>query len=511
MTIPAAAYERTDDEVEDAIAAGVAWLATQQNATDGYWGGYDRVGHTGFVLTKLLDRGYETEPYDPFDEAYEYNDNVVSGLTWLLQWPNAQLKGPGICFYPGGHETYSTGIAMMALAATRTPNAVIVSTNSVVNGLTYLQLLQKCVDYFAWAQNPDGGWRYIADPQPSDNSTTGYALLGLRYAEEFGCVIPQSLKDNLSGFIDAIQNDVGVGDPYYDGGSSYTINGGWENILKTGNLLFEMAFVGDTTATPRVQDAIDFIERHWNSNDDQLGWKRNFQGMYCLMKGFASLGIETVNVGSVDIDWYDVISDYIIDDPVYKQRPEGFWPTTVWGNPILSTCWALLTLEKIAPPPPNEPPTVWCDEGTNPHGNVVPGKNRGKNGKDLPNRNPDGFYVLYAEDDNTPVEEIQIYVGLANYDPENGIFEPYWAMGWDPGTPEIPPTVVLHSGDQIKVTEAPGLEPSYKKIGSPAKGGATAVTWHITVPTDQDLVIVAIDEHGAMAITQCPIVPPPPM
>ncbi len=35
----------------------------------------------------------------------------------------------------------------------------------------------------------------------------------------------------------------------------------WVNMLKTGNLLQQMAFVGDTVSTPRVQDAIDYLVR----------------------------------------------------------------------------------------------------------------------------------------------------------------------------------------------------------------------------------------------------------
>ena len=53
IAMPAAAYDRDSDEVNDSITDGVAWLANQQHG-DGSWGGFERVGSTGLVLTKLL-------------------------------------------------------------------------------------------------------------------------------------------------------------------------------------------------------------------------------------------------------------------------------------------------------------------------------------------------------------------------------------------------------------------------------------------------------------------------
>ncbi len=234
---------------------------------------------------------------------------------------------------------------MMALAASREPDMVISSSNPVIDGLTIMELLQAAVDHFVCTQNPDGGWRYWYTNEPSDNSNTGYAVLGLRYAEDFGIPIPESLKLNLSSFIDLIQDDVN-GDTY-DGGSHYTPNGGWVNVLKTGNLLFEMAFVGDALSDQRVQDAIDYIERHWNDMNGDPGWRNHNQAMYCLMKGFEAFGIEEIEVDGMTVDWYQAF----VEDILPRQQPDGFWPSEIWGNIWLSTSWALLVLEKIAPPP----------------------------------------------------------------------------------------------------------------------------------------------------------------
>lgn len=345
--MPSQAY--TDEAVLEAIELGVPWLAVQQQP-DGKWSDPwygEPIASTSFAILKLQEYAYENG-WSPFDEEYPYYDYVIAGLDFLFNWATTVdfgECGDGIKFFDGGHETYSTGVAMMAIAASREPDRVVGALGSAVDGWTYQEILQENVDYFTCAQNPDGGWRYWYTNEPSDNSNTGYAVLGLRYAEEFGVPIPQTLKDNLSVFIDAIQFDMD-GHPD-DGGSEYTVGGGWVNVLKTGNLLFEMAFVGDAVTDQRVQDALDYIERHWNDMNDDPGWRNHNQAMYCLMKGFGAFGIEEIEVSEAPVNWFHEFAD----DLLARQLDDGSWPSDYWGGPLLATEWALLTLEKIAPPP----------------------------------------------------------------------------------------------------------------------------------------------------------------
>lgn len=335
----------TPQQIEDSIQKGLDWLVPQQQ-TDGswaMWGGWYQVGATGFAVSKLEDRAYELGYSSPFDANYPYQQNVVDGLNYIFS--RAVVIGPGIGFSPADEETYQTGIALMAIVGSRTPNTIVNVGNPVVDGLTYKQVAQAIVDYFVASQNPDGGWRYYMSEQPSDNSCSGFAVLGLRYAEAplygFQCNIPSSVTSGLDNWINAIQAA--------DGGSEYTVGGGWENLLKTGNLLFEMSFVDDDMLTQRAQDAISYIQNHWNDDNSDPGWRPNhYQSMYCMMKGFQSMGVDSVVVDSNPLDWFNEFADAIIA----SQQADGSWPDDYWGDSILSTCWALLTLEKAAPPPP---------------------------------------------------------------------------------------------------------------------------------------------------------------
>jgi hypothetical protein len=343
---------------EDAIAAGVAWLAAQQNA-DGSWGTTYEVGTTGLVVLKLEDYAKELG-MSPFDPAYAYSDEVQGGLDYIFSQstiidigvqtagdPDGDGDGQGVYMDSGqGHRSYEAGIVAMAIAAGGEPDRVVNVAGSAVDTWTYEEVLQDVVDYLAWGQTDSGygqgGWGYneMDNSGPrSDNSITGYVVLGLGYAEAdqpngFGLTIPQFVRDELNIWIDYIQNDVDGGPD--DGGSGYSDPDVWVNILKTGNLLYEMKFVGDTEDTPRVQDAVDYLVRHWNDADTDPGWRgppAHKQSMYCVMKGLESLGIEEID----GIDWY---CDDFCPVLLAEQNNDGSWNADIWSGPILSTTWA---------------------------------------------------------------------------------------------------------------------------------------------------------------------------
>jgi hypothetical protein len=338
---PIAGAQTLEDDIETAVVDGLEWLADQQNG-DGSFADWDIEAHTGLAILKFEDRAIDLG-FDPLDPAYEYSGVVQAGLGYLAG--AAQGHPNGVHWGGGGHEVYSTGIAMMALAASGHPEL-------------YGVMLQDALDWMVWAQaDPDcagnrGGWRYAPNTCSSDNSISGYATLGLGFASAappfgFGLTVPQITLDELNLWIGVIQDPVN-GDPD-DGGSYYDLGMGWVNILKTGNLLYEMGLVGDTVDTPRVQDAVDYIERHWNdAGSGGTGWVNHRQAMFTMMKGLESLGIEFLDLdddGTAETDWFPIVAQHLID----TQNADGSWPQDYWGDPILSTSWALLTLEKAVP------------------------------------------------------------------------------------------------------------------------------------------------------------------
>ena len=352
-------FAAEEEEIEESIVQGLAWLAGQQN-NDGSWGDWEKVAHTGLAVLKFIDRAKELGK-DPFGVDYEYHNQVEEGLEYIFSQANTitigtqpDFPGDGIGVYitDSWHDSYATGISLMAISAAKPYAPGPVTTGPLV-GWTYAEVIKDTVDYLAFGQNdmgwPRGGWGYTHNQDWSDNSNTGWVTLGLGYAMASGETIPQFVLDNLNIWIDHIQHD--IEGQQWDGGSGYTSQEDWVNMLKTGNLLYQMALVGDTVDTPRVIDAIDYQERHWNDIDWEIGWKgggdwsdwAEHQTTFCIMKGFEVLGIDTITVDATEIDWFDEISTEI----VAFQNPDGSWNMSRWGDDILGTTWALLTLQKV--------------------------------------------------------------------------------------------------------------------------------------------------------------------
>ena len=411
----------TQEDIDKSIEDGIVWLVAQQNA-DGSWGTANKPARTAFALIKLETHATNMGK-NPFDNDCSdgvcyggvdasdndcsdgtcYADNVTMGYKYLFENSalivaplpitpagnnpdtNGNMQGVGFNVVPtchiGADETYTTGIALAAIALSDSPDVTVGAPGPLAGvggplvGMDLKTIAQDTVDYLAHGQNdagnPRGGWGYCANHIGwSDQSNSGYAVLGLGFAEKFDAVIVPAWVKNpeLNAWINYIQ--------CADGGSGYTGCPG-SNILRTGNLIFEMAFVGDTPTTPRVQSAIAYLENNWNQPNWNPGWgysmaTSEYQAMYLVTKGLEYMGVDEIDTGDgFKESWFnqeptDNPSQDFASTLVAQQgtvgAPSGAWPKThhdYADDYILSTEWALLTLQKVSPPPKPEPvPTM---------------------------------------------------------------------------------------------------------------------------------------------------------
>ena len=342
----------TPAQIEEAITDGLAWLAAQQKA-DGHFESTDHtigrpIAATCLALLKFEQRALDLGFSSPFDPGYQYHQQVGDGLNYAF----GQMTVAGNFVHVQG-QVYETGICMMAVAASAEPNRA-----SPVAGKTFKQVLQGMMAWMEDAQNDGihpnecdlGGWTYIPNlAGQSDNSNSGYATLGIGFAGRMGLSPAAATLTKLSTFIDNIRDPASGGSAY---ASCPPNNAVMLNILKTGNLLYEMKLVGRLLSDPTVQAAKGYIETNWNASYD-VGWQFGpgqgyYQAMFTMMKGLESYGIDTLGLGIGS--WFDKVSTYIVGE----QQGPGYWTGTGAGSHdwVLETSWALLTLEKVIPAPP---------------------------------------------------------------------------------------------------------------------------------------------------------------
>ena len=332
----------TEAEINTAIANGLACLAANQN-TDGSFGAGDADYKIAQTAEAVL--AFENEGHFP-GGGTAYSANVEDGLDYIFGYahnmttvgvsgqPDVDANGNGIGVYfcsNSYRSIYNTGIVMTAIVGSNTPDRVVTTGSQA--GRTYKDVMIDTVDYVAFGQNDAGtargGWRYWANFGSSDNSCSQWPVLGLIAAEQWGIVAPDFVKTELNIWIDYIQNDA-------SGGSGYNSPTNWVNVAKTGALLIEQYYVGDTKATPRVIAAANYINTNWAVDN-----KGNYYAMYGVFKGLELLDIGTIPLPDGTFDWYDDYTTYLVDN----QQTDGCWPSGGYGTVELNTDWAILILQ----------------------------------------------------------------------------------------------------------------------------------------------------------------------
>ncbi len=180
---------------EDAVKAGLAWLARQQRSR-GSWsmrgpfkGGSpieNEEAATAMALIAFQGAGYTTasKPSDPYTRV------VIRGWKWLLR--SQQDDGHFFAnLIPEQEQLYTQALCTIALC----------ELYGMTHDESYLKPAQKAVDYCVKIQSPEGGWRY----QPgvdSDMSVTGWFGMALQSARMAGIEVPSPTFDRIGKFLD---------------------------------------------------------------------------------------------------------------------------------------------------------------------------------------------------------------------------------------------------------------------------------------------------------------------
>ena len=241
---------------------------------------------------------------------------------------------------------------------------MISSTNLLVDGKTYSQVVQSAIDYLADAQNDPstgvyaGGWRYTPNYGNSDNSVSQWPALAGLYAQGAGITWPTSVKNLQPNWIDYSQNDTTGGLGYTDPNST--------TPLRTGSGLVQMSAAGLGTSSSRVQNALNYINNNWQTFGT-TGTFGDYYGMWAVYKGLEStIGLDDTTTitnlfgqGSNPLDpgstwnWWEEFSQYLVNN----QNSSKYWSGGTFGSVSMQTAWAINMLQATQIPGP-EPEKV---------------------------------------------------------------------------------------------------------------------------------------------------------
>ena len=310
--IAAPAPAATQEAIQQAIDDGLSWLASSQQA-GGNW--LDSNGAQGYpAATASAALAFLGEGYRPGDgSAYDAVVTDAVNYVFAQAYHDSGAGSPAgnIYFQPAGNynrSVYTTGIvtSMIYELGKANPNAVISSTNALLNGKTYKQVMGSVMDWYAWGQNGDGGWRYQPNSGGSDNSTAQWGALPFLYGETWGLATPASVQTGLTNWTGVVQNPMDAGVDWRDGGSSYSNGWDYTNMAKTGGMLLEFAAMDLPISDPRVQNALYYMSSmesfdHWNqwqtgAYQNNLGqwWGGNLDNpyaMWAVYKGLEAYGL----------------------------------------------------------------------------------------------------------------------------------------------------------------------------------------------------------------------------
>ena len=285
----------SDEEIDESVEAGLAYLAAIQRADGSY---PDKYGETG-AISALAGMAFLAKGYTPGGEKYGDTINRCIDFVISVYDPPSKYFGKRL----EGSGMYVHSICTLFL--------------SEISGMVdperqakFDEILPDAVRLLLDAQNirkgerDAGGWRYRPNSNDSDMSCSGWCLMALRSASLNGAQVP---KESIEKAVDYVrkQRNPGEGSFVYQGGGN-----GSARILTGAGILYlelcgrhndEMALKG-ARYLMRVYKEIP--------NDGNRSY-----GMYYAAQGLFQLGGEN----------WKVFSDWMYRTWIPRQKSDGSW------------------------------------------------------------------------------------------------------------------------------------------------------------------------------------------
>ncbi|MDI6787063.1 MAG: prenyltransferase/squalene oxidase repeat-containing protein, partial [Planctomycetota bacterium] len=196
---------------EDAVLAGLIWLAKHQNP-DGSWGakafqnqcrvtkcagpGHDEfnIGLTGLSMLAFTGAGYTPSSKDTY-EGIRFGDVVRKASAYLI---SIQLSDGTFGGVKDGKFLYNQTLAAYALTDLY---GLIMDSPA---GIAYRKPVEIAIRYLIEVQNPTKAWRYQPKDGQNDTSVTGWVVMALKTAEYAKIPVPPEAFAGIKSFYDDV-------------------------------------------------------------------------------------------------------------------------------------------------------------------------------------------------------------------------------------------------------------------------------------------------------------------
>ena len=317
---------------ESAVDAALRWISLHQSP-DGSWdfrlphgpcagGGCDgagtvdaKHGGTGLALLAFLGAGHT-------HQSGEYQEVVTKGLSWMVR--NMKVTGTNGDLTDGGHAgMYAHGIASMALT----------EAYGMTQDKKLLAPAQMSLNFIAYAQGSDGGWRYHPK-ELGDTSAVGWQIMALKSGNMSYLKIPKRTIAGSHQFLNKTQGDA------YGGQYGYETKGHKITTSAIGCLC--RVYLGWDKDHQGLQAGAGWMSQHGPHLGN--GGEKMYYNYYAtqFMYQFTS------GEGEMWENWNVPMRDHLVKTQARGGAAHGSWnfgTEPAWGARFYDTCLACMTLE----------------------------------------------------------------------------------------------------------------------------------------------------------------------
>ncbi len=307
--VPDGAAEMVNDQTEQAIRAGLEWLARAQNSDGSYGNGTYR---GNIAVTSLAGLAFMAAGSSP--GRGPYGREVDKALAYVMD--NTSPSGFIAVQVTATHgPMYSHGFGTLFLA----------EAYGMTHRAEIREKLQKAVRLIIDTQNNEGGWRYQPVRRDADLSVTICQINALRAARNAGLYVPKKTVENCIRYVKQAQNP--------DGGFRYMLQGGTSSFPRSaaGVVALYSAGVYDPK---EVESGINYLKGFMpESKPGANRYNHYFYGHYYAAQAMWIRG------GAEWAQWYPAIRDEL----VRRQSTNGSWVDQICNE--YGTAMALIILQ----------------------------------------------------------------------------------------------------------------------------------------------------------------------